>query len=58
MTDPGKWLRISKKHDKQLTFIGRVMVSDNLKTVKRETNLSRWRIVKISNPGKSAGIVW
>jgi hypothetical protein len=23
-TDPGKWLKISKKHDKQLTFIGRV----------------------------------
>jgi hypothetical protein len=26
-TDPGKRLRISKKHDKQLTFIVRVMVS-------------------------------
>jgi hypothetical protein len=23
--DPGKWLRSSKKHDKQLTFIGRVI---------------------------------
>jgi hypothetical protein len=30
-TDPGKWLKISKKHDKQLTFIGRVSLSDLLK---------------------------
>ena len=25
--DPGKWLKVSKKHDKQLTFIGRVIGS-------------------------------
>ena len=25
--DPGKWLKVSKKHDKQLTFIVRVSKS-------------------------------
>jgi len=30
-TDPDRWLRISKKHDKQLTFIDRVSLSDLLK---------------------------
>jgi hypothetical protein len=29
-TDPGKRLRISKKHDKQLTFIGRVSISASI----------------------------
>ena len=31
-TDPGKRLRISKKHDKQLTFIVRVMFRRKIKT--------------------------